>query len=173
MRCQQRAVYRSESRVPITRRFDDAAHVQRHVDALRDTWWWRVWYPQVRWVEVRPRRGRDSVGAWNGRGGVGDMELIGEHLDGLSVLHELAHVLAGARWNSRSHDPWWARTYLELVYLDLGSEAYAALREAFEADGIEHRAEPPAYGTEVPGGASVSVWLDSCHQEELSTPKLF
>lgn len=48
-------------------------------------------------------------------------------------------MLAAARYGSKSHDPWFARTYLELVYGVMGSDAYLRLFEAFERAGVDHR----------------------------------
>lgn len=47
-------------------------------------------------------------------------------------------MLAEARYGSHAHDPWFARTYLELAYQVLGSEVYQDLYSAFEERGIEH-----------------------------------
>jgi hypothetical protein len=47
-------------------------------------------------------------------------------------------VLASARFDSRSHDPWFARIYLELVYSCVGHETYQALKSAFDAYGVDH-----------------------------------
>lgn len=65
------------------------------------------------------------------------MEMSPDHLCELFVCHELAHVLAKAQWGASGHDPQWARMYLQLVYLVMGSVAYKALYDAFVRDGID------------------------------------
>ena len=60
------------------------------------------------------------------------------HWNELVVVHELAHVLAHARFNSQAHDPSFARVYLELTFLIMGSEVYYQLYDAFTRDGIQH-----------------------------------
>jgi hypothetical protein len=54
-----------------------------------------------------------------------------------TAVHELAHVLADVLHGSESHDPWWARVYLELVSLMVGSQQYRELELAFFAHSIE------------------------------------
>jgi putative metallohydrolase (TIGR04338 family) len=63
----------------------------------------------------------------------------------LVVCHELAHVLAGARFGSQAHCPWFGKVYLECVYLIMGVEAWTALREAFVAGGIEFNPDPEPF----------------------------
>lgn len=59
------------------------------------------------------------------------------HDNELIVLHEVAHVLCDARYGSQSHDPWFARIYLELVCTAMGSEAYVSLWSAFKQLGVD------------------------------------
>lgn len=110
------------------------------MDGLRDLPYWERNYPQVLRVEtfVRASNARSSAAYWAERLGAGLVELAPRHLCELIVLHEVAHVLASARYGSRSHDPWFARVYLELVYEVLGSEAYSALRERFDVNGVDY-----------------------------------
>jgi len=141
---QQHELYAAERRVwSKGREFADPAEIQRFVDGLRDTWWWRMWYPKIRRVEAysRPVNSRGSVGSWHPELGAGKIEMMRVHWNELVVLHELAHVLAAARYGSTSHDPAFARVYLELVALVMGPEAYTELYEAFGRDGIEHDAD--------------------------------
>lgn len=139
MRCQQYELYAAERRVPLGRQFGGPEEIQAWVDRLRDTWWWQMWYPQVLRVEAYSRPGaRDSVGSWHPEMNAGKIEMSRAHWNELVVLHELAHVLAAARYGSRSHDPWFARVYLELVALVMGSASYQALYHAFGDAGIAH-----------------------------------
>lgn len=145
MRCQQFQLYAAEDRVPRGRVFSTVEEIQAWVDGLRDTWWWPVFYPQVLRVEVyrRDARKHESVGWYEAPKRAGAIELLPCHWNEREVLHELAHVLAAARANSRAHDPAFARIYLELVYHAMGSEAYYRLWDAFTRDGIQHTYEEP------------------------------
>jgi putative metallohydrolase (TIGR04338 family) len=53
------------------------------------------------------------------------------------LLHEVAHLCAAAEVGSKSHDPHWARVFLELVYRQMGTKAWQALRQAFLDEGVE------------------------------------
>lgn len=140
MRCQQFTLYGAERSVPTGTRFETVEAIQAFVDALRDTWWWDRYYSQVKRVEVYPRPAsrRESVGSWKPELAAGKIEMLEVHWNELVVLHELAHVLAAARFGSQAHCPWFARTYLELVSHVMGPEAYVALHEAFDRDGVDH-----------------------------------
>lgn len=142
-RCQQFELYAAERQVPEGRRFASVEEIQRFVDGLRDTWWWRQWYPQVLRVEAykRPSRMKESVGSYSAANRAGVIEMLEVHWNELVILHELSHVLASARYGSRSHDPYFARVYLETVALVMGPDVYRALYDAFEAGGIEHDAD--------------------------------
>src|SRR3954469_22333679 len=120
--CQQSALYRAEVGVNHGRRFSEVEEAQEFIDRLMDHQWWEDEYPQVVRVEVRFIPGLDSVGAWepDHRGGV--MEMAKDHRCELYLLHELAHVLADSRYGRCSHNPWFARTYLTLVYRVMGSD---------------------------------------------------
>jgi putative metallohydrolase (TIGR04338 family) len=140
-KCQQYELYASEGGVQHGREFETLDELQAWVDALRDEIWWERFYPQVLRVEVAlaPRGG--SVGAWFPREKAGQIEMGPHHRNELVVLHELAHVLADARYKSQAHCPWFARVYLELVYFVMGADAFNALHDAFHEHGIEH--DPP------------------------------
>lgn len=143
MNCQQTELYAAERRVPVGRTFANAAEIQRFVDGLRETWWWQQWYPQILRVEAygRPSGTRSSVGSWHPAKAAGKIEMLPVHFNELIVLHELAHVLAEARYGSKSHDPYFARTYLELVALVMGPDSYQQLYDAFNEAGIKHDAD--------------------------------
>lgn len=148
-RCQQFELYAAERKVPQGHRFVSVESIQRWLDGLRDTWWWNLYYPQVRRVEVysRPARMRDSVGSWHPELAAGKIEMLKVHYNELVLLHELAHVLAAARYDSHAHDPAFARVYLELVALVMGPVAYTRLYDSFEAAGIEHDVDEYRLGT--------------------------
>jgi hypothetical protein len=147
MPTQQETVYAAERLVDNGPVFADVAAVQSRLNALRDTWWWEKWCPNVLHVEVEAVRdhkhGRTAAGCAGYLGdGIGRIELhrsttITERL----VVHELTHIIAGARCGSRSHDPWFARVYLELTYLIRGSVAYQQLKQAFDTLGVDYDAE--------------------------------
>lgn len=146
--CQQLELYAAESSAAQGRTLQ-LRELQRYVDELREAPWWRRNFPRVLRVEahVRDDSRRGSVGAWHEDKGAGLIEMAPDHLNELYVLHEVTHVLAAARYRSRSHDPWFARTYLEAVYTYLGSDAYEALRDAFDQGGVDHHTD-----NSVPGG---------------------
>lgn len=141
-RCQQSEAYAAEQYAPTGPAFDSLEHVQRFVDELRDhpLLRWHDHWPNVLRVEVGPtrRNSRESVGWFEPEMNAGRIELAYSQRFMRVVLHELAHVLAEAEWSSEAHDPGWARTYLELMYVVMGSDAYTQLRDAFEAKGVEH-----------------------------------
>jgi putative metallohydrolase (TIGR04338 family) len=146
--CQQFELYAAERRVSTGERFPSVAAMQAFVDGLRNTWWWRQFYPNVARVEVysRPSNRHESVGAYDAAKRAGHIEMLPVHWTPLVVLHELAHVLAKARYGSRAHDPAFARVYLELVYLELGYATYVELERAFTAAGINFDHDDPALG---------------------------
>jgi putative metallohydrolase (TIGR04338 family) len=148
MRTQQSKLYAAEASVPTGRSFSSVTEIQAWVDGLRDTWWWQMWYPQVLRVEVtsRPARMNDSVGSWHPDMGAGQMEMMRVHWNQQVVVHELAHVLAAARYGSHSHDPYFARVYLELLALVGLTPMYAEMYEAFERAGIAHDVDDERLG---------------------------
>lgn len=145
MNCQQFELYAAEERVPRGPFFEREEDAQAWLDGLRETPWWPALFGDVKRVDVFFRKGGDgSVGGWHPERAAGQMEMAPPHRCHLFMLHELTHVLAAARYGSRSHDPWFARTYLELVYRVMGSDAYTALHDEFDAAGIEHDTDSPA-----------------------------
>jgi putative metallohydrolase (TIGR04338 family) len=150
VKCQQFELYAAEAGVPTGREFQSGADLQRYVDELRELHYWQRNFTKVVRIEayVRPPSWRGgSVGWWKPDYSAGVIEMAQCHLNELTVLHEVSHVLAAARYGARSHDPWFARTYLELVYAVLGPATYDALRTAFERGGIDHDTD-----NAVPGG---------------------
>lgn len=155
--CQQFELYAAEAAIDGGGTIAPA-DLQRWVDELRDLPWWERNFPQVLRVETHVRRSnRDgSVGGWHPEDGCGQIEMAPVHLTPLYVLHEVAHVLAAARYGSHSHDPWFARTYLELVSVRLGSGMYEELYRAFERGHIDHDTESSApAGIPLPAGRRV------------------
>jgi putative metallohydrolase (TIGR04338 family) len=138
--CQQFELYASEVTVSAGREFETEEDMQAWVDSLRDTPLWEREYPQVLRVEVGFLDGRasGSVGRWFPSENAGRIEMHPTHHCELDVCHELAHVLASARYGSHAHDPWFADVYLRIVYVAMGPEAYSALHAAFERAGIDH-----------------------------------
>lgn len=140
--CQQYELYASEGGVEQGREFKTEAELQAWVDGLRENVWWERFYPQVRRVECGfVSGGKGSVGAWFKDKGAGRIEMAPGHRNELVVCHELAHVLADARYGSQAHCPWFARVYLELVYLVMGWATWDSLHRSFDAHDVEH--DPP------------------------------
>ncbi len=144
--CQQFELYAAEGAVPHGRRLEPS-ELQDFVDQLREHPYFERNFPMVGRVDAfskKTDRG-GSVGWYEkaNEGGVIDMAPC--HHTELVVLHEMAHVLAQARYGSQAHCPWFARTYLELVSTYL-PESYLPLYEAFVAGGIDfdHRSYVPA-----------------------------
>lgn len=135
--CQQDRLYEAEMFCPRGRLLESAEAIQTYVDELRDKFpRWHTDFAMVSRVEAYTRKkGVSSVGSYVESHHAGLIEM--SHREELFVLHETAHVLAEARYGSRSHDPWFARVYLELVYCAMGSAAYLSLRQSFEALGVD------------------------------------
>lgn len=142
MPTQQDALYAAERSVSPGRQFATYEELQRFVDELRNTEWWVREYPMVRRVEVGEADQRitsGSVGSWYADRGAGRIEMMRNgHMNLQSVAHELAHVLAAAKWGSASHDPAFARTYVNLTYWLRGSEAWLELQTAFDRNKIDY-----------------------------------
>jgi len=143
---QQQQCYAAEATVGNGRTFASVDEIQRFVDALRDEPWWRAqgYGRKVLRVEVGKADGRilksNGVGFWDETKSAGRIELRPGGMHERLVLHEVAHVIARANHGSKSHDPWWARTYLTLVSYVMGSDAYLALQSAFDREGVDYAA---------------------------------
>lgn len=143
MPCQQDELYRAEGGVPLGREFKTQPEMQKWVDDLHNRLWhnheaWGEDYPNVVRIEAYFRsKGNASVGSFKAEANCGVVEMLPCHRNELVLCHEIAHALAAARYGSHSHDPWFARTYLKLVYAVMGSEVYKALWENFTAAGID------------------------------------
>lgn len=138
--CQQHELYAAERSTPSGKPFASLEDIQRFADDLRETWWWEQFYWMVSRVEVGParRNGNASVGWYDSPKAAGRIEMLPVHWNEKYVLHELAHVLASARFESQAHDPYFARVYLELVYHVMGIDAWLELKTAFDAADINY-----------------------------------
>lgn len=142
---QQEQCYAAQSALLPGRSFASVGEAQRFVDALRDEPWWtgQGYHLRVLRIEVGASRSRkfNGVGWFEEGVNAGRIELTKTGMTERTVLHEVAHVLACAIHGSKSHDPWWARTYLMLVYWVMGAEVYRTLQSAFDAQGVDYDAD--------------------------------
>lgn len=140
-RVQQFELYAAEhDGVPQGRTFNTEDELKAYVRELRESWWWPHFYWRVRDVHVfRLPGGNKSVGTFFEEDWTGQIEMAPVHCTQLFVAHELAHVIADALYDSKSHDPAFARTYATLVYLTMGSTPWLALEAAFLKHKIEYQ----------------------------------
>lgn len=138
-RCQQWEVYAAEESIFSMHGEEmTLAEVQAYVDSLRATTWWEQRCYEILHIEVGPaRRGENGVGGWYKDKSAGRIELAPRARNKSTILHEVSHVIADAMHNSTAHDPAFCRVYLELVYRELGSDAYVKLRESFVQHNVE------------------------------------
>lgn len=136
---QQHALYASERRAPRGRQFDSQAEIQTWLnEEIVNSAWWQERYPKVKWVNcptVKRSQRDGSVGTWYEDDWTGQIEMWEGHWNQLYLCHELAHVV-GSSVGAHGHDPAFARVYLELVYLIMGSGPFLELRNYFVEDGI-------------------------------------
>lgn len=142
MKTQQEECYAGEAHLERGRVFPSVTDAQHFVDALRNTPWWTAhgFHLAVPRTEVGAA-GEDktmSVGWFDKDMGAGRVELTSGGMCERVVLHEVAHVLASAKYSSKSHDPWWAKTYLTLVACVMGSDAYLALQRGFDTHRVDY-----------------------------------
>jgi hypothetical protein len=142
VRNQQELVYTAETIAFGGRDYGEIftlGEIQEWIDAARDSWWWTRNYAKVLRIEVGPARkgGPGSVGWFEPDKNAGRIELVPNHRNFHVIAHEVAHVMAEALFDSHSHDPYFAREYLKLVYFILGSEEYVKLFTAFNKHGVE------------------------------------
>lgn len=153
MRCQQDELYRAEEEVLdrlMGPEFETEEQLQLYVDALRDLPHWERKHSKVLRIEAGFCPGPSSVGGWDGEKQAGRIEMAPAHRREMFVCHEVAHVLAEARYGSRAHDPWFARTYLELVNAAMSTDTYLQLYHAFDRHGIDSLIENEADGVIAP-----------------------
>jgi putative metallohydrolase (TIGR04338 family) len=130
------AVYAAENTLDPGLAYDSVVQVQEYLDSLCATDWWTRRFPNVVRVEAVRIRSRclEAVGRSEPERNSGVVGITTGGQRELTVLHEVAHVVC--RPDAR-HGPAWARTYLELVYRVLGTETWAALRDAFLNRGVD------------------------------------
>lgn len=139
---QQDELYAAERGVPQGRRLKGLEDLESFVEGVRESNYWDRLFDDMVMIECACKRSpKDgSVGGLTGSdawGRHGKIEMSPEHMTELFVCHEVAHVIAEARYGSRSHDPWFARTYLELVSQFVGTESYTQLHANFVRDNID------------------------------------
>jgi putative metallohydrolase (TIGR04338 family) len=144
-RCQQGGMYAAERRVPLGIRFSDEAEAVRYLTRVMDHPMWPLEHPRVERVDVRiDRRHANPCGGWSFEDRVGRINLARSPYE-IVLLHELAHIVCHADTGSRqAHGPVFARTYLELVYRNMGSEVYQQLHRGMLDEGLEFHADAPA-----------------------------
>lgn len=136
LKCQQYEVYAAEGRSPQGRFFGTLLEVSEYLDELINAPWWADRFTGLTCVTVQPHSGSCGIAVWDGDG----CGRIGLSKDGLYeqvVLHEVAHLLAAMEVGSSSHDPHWARVYLELVFRVMGPEVWQVLRQAMLDERVE------------------------------------
>lgn len=140
-RTQQQLLYAAEQTIAQGSRFNSLDHVRSYVDELRDTWWWTTWCDDVLAVDVhRARSCTYSCARYQRTERAGLIQLCADNPTVQHLVHELAHVLAGATRDAKSHDPWFARVYYELTYLVRGCEPAQELAIAFDEFGVDYDA---------------------------------
>lgn len=140
---QQYDIYDAERASTPGRRFETVEEMQVWVNAVLQQDWWGEVHPHCKAVEVLPVTYRKSKGmkpkasARLDHRGVGMLMVArGEGQDELTLVHELAHIGATARFNTEGHDPTFAREFLELTYRIRGIEEWERLKASFIQHGI-------------------------------------
>ena len=130
------AVYAAEATLDPGRTFGGIVQIQEYLDALCSSDWWSERFPRVVRIEAVGIRSPcvEGVGRPEAERNAGVIGLTRAGRKELTILHEVAHVLCRPE---AAHGPEWTRTYLELAYRAIGSEAWAALRNAFVARGVD------------------------------------
>lgn len=142
-RTQQFNLYDAERGVETGRQFKSQAEIELWVQDVTETEWWLERHPDVWRVEcptVKRSTGEGSVGSYFEDTSSGVIEMHESHWNARCVLHELAHVCA-APLGSTSHDPIFARVYLDLVREFISFPAYDELRRRFNEYSIEVQPE--------------------------------
>lgn len=136
MNAQQDELYDAERGLERGLIFSSIPMIQDIVDRYVDSWWWQKFYPAVKRVEITHTSAR-CYARWDEHSGAGLIAFNRAQRDEKTLCHELAHVFSGALYGSLSHDPWYAREYLNVTCLIMGSDAYQQLRAGYEAEGVE------------------------------------
>jgi putative metallohydrolase (TIGR04338 family) len=126
---QQKNAYRAEQKVPKWHEFGSATEVQDYVDSLTASDWWEQRYSHIVRIEAPANNmQKQSVAGSYHKDRMGVIKIASTMRNTRTVLHEVAHVVAG---NKCGHSSEWARTFLDLVYFAVGSEAYSQLRQEY------------------------------------------
>lgn len=137
-RCQQYELYAAERGVDHGARFGSLDEIGRWVNQLRDEWWWQRFFRGVDVIEVTDTVDLTaSVGGLHDGGRTAVLNMLRVHWNEHDVLHELAHPLSESRFDSTSHDPFFARTLLDLTFLVRGYDAWDELQDVFRHANIE------------------------------------
>lgn len=144
---QQQECYAAETVLGIGDVFTDVTAAQTWVDNLRNEHWWHLqgYSLAVLRIEVGSARG-NSIGWYEKEKSAGRIELASSQLNKVTVIHEVAHILAMSMHGSKTHDPAWARTYLTLVSCVLGPDDYLKLKGSFDEHGVNYDVTPKSSG---------------------------
>lgn len=138
MKCQQQELYAAQQACPEGRTFSTVEEVQQYYDEwLTSSPFLTLNYPGVGKIEVGKAVGKHHCGGFDFGRNVGRCDFhfpVKER----TVIHEAAHSLAKQRDGSQAHCPYFCRTYLELIFDKMGSEAYSLLRASMEQHGVQH-----------------------------------
>lgn len=134
MRDSQRSkVYTAESILGRGRVFANIGEVQRYVDKLVGSDWWRDrgWGRRPITVIERAAHARRSVAFYDSR----RIEMSTRMLDEATVLHELAHIVT----MENGHGPAFVASFMLLVRKRMGLDAYRTLRVSFRMSRVRMR----------------------------------
>lgn len=132
---QQFTLYVSESKLPTGRKFSDVDEYQAYLDSIIATDWWTEKYDWTGQICCEQIHGNNREGCAFKRGEELVIQLPAHMMDEITACHELAHLVLSNY--GCGHDGRFVRTYLELIYRIMGSDAYVAAHERFTADGID------------------------------------
>ena len=143
-----RGVYRAAGKVDVGPPLASLEDVRAYVAAVLAGPWWAQWAPEVRAVDVEDTVGRgEQTPAWH-QAELGEEEV--RHTlrlppwswRPLTVLHELAHVVAQPILWARPHGPQFVRLWLDSVTTTVGAEPARRLRAALGTEGIGWSSRP-------------------------------
>jgi hypothetical protein len=137
--CQQDTVYAAERKVEQGAWFRDFNHGESWINKVRDTQWFRDNFPNVRYVQVQQKvQGTRSSAGFHPEIAEIICNIRPNQLYERMLCHEVSHGLVEARYDNGAHSPWFARIYLEVVYLMMGSPVYDDLKYAFDRRGVDY-----------------------------------
>ena len=133
---QRQRCYDSENEVrhkmPNNPRYEKVAEIEQYVDALFKKSWFKR-----RWGSTRVPSVHDGRGYVNACSYGGMIVLPRWARTRLVILHELAHEVTPTSAGG-GHGRYWACAFLELVYYEMGEEAYKILRDSFKKNGVKY-----------------------------------